>query len=122
MRRLLKLIALGGAGYALWRLLTAGGPEPAGPAAAEAPVPPAPAGIRPAEWVTSGGKRFTVMPARKGRSSEGIVPAPAPTSKADEGARAPTKAELYERAKQLGIEGRSKLSKSELERAIREAG
>lgn len=26
---------------------------------------------------TSGGKRFEVLPARKGRSAEGIVPAPA---------------------------------------------
>ena len=34
----------------------------------------------------------------------------------------PTKAELYERAQELGIRGRSKMSKQELERAIREAG
>ena len=32
-----------------------------------------------------------------------------------------TKAELYERAQKLGIEGRSKMSKAELERAIRAA-
>jgi hypothetical protein len=33
-----------------------------------------------------------------------------------------TKAELYEQAQKLGIEGRSKMSKAELERAIRAAG
>jgi hypothetical protein len=33
-----------------------------------------------------------------------------------------TKAQLYERAKELGIEGRSKMSKQDLERAIRDAG
>jgi hypothetical protein len=33
----------------------------------------------------------------------------------------PTKAELYERAQSLGIEGRSKMSKAELERAIRDS-
>jgi hypothetical protein len=33
----------------------------------------------------------------------------------------PSKAELYERAKELGIEGRSKMSKQQLERAIGEA-
>jgi Rho termination factor, N-terminal domain len=32
-----------------------------------------------------------------------------------------TKAELYEQAKKLGIENRSKMSKAELERAIRQA-
>ena len=35
---------------------------------------------------------------------------------------AATKAELYERAQELDIEGRSKMSKAELERAIRDAG
>ncbi|MGH2923794.1 MAG: Rho termination factor N-terminal domain-containing protein, partial [Solirubrobacterales bacterium] len=34
----------------------------------------------------------------------------------------PTKAELYERAQELGIEGRSKMSKRELQRAIEAAG
>ena len=33
-----------------------------------------------------------------------------------------TKAELYEQAQRLGIEGRSKMTKAELERAIRAAG
>lgn len=32
-----------------------------------------------------------------------------------------TKAELYEQAQRLGIEGRSKMSKAELERAVRAA-
>jgi Rho termination factor, N-terminal domain len=34
----------------------------------------------------------------------------------------PTKAELYERAQQLGIEGRSRMSKAELQRAISRQG
>ena len=33
-----------------------------------------------------------------------------------------SKAELYERAQELGIKGRSKMSKAELEQAIRDAG
>jgi len=38
------------------------------------------------------------------------------------GAAGATKAELYEEAQRLGIEGRSKMTKAELERAIRAAG
>jgi hypothetical protein len=38
------------------------------------------------------------------------------------GSGSATKAELYEQAQRLGIEGRSKMTKSELERAIRAAG
>ena len=34
----------------------------------------------------------------------------------------PTKAELYERAQQLGIEGRSRMSKAELQAAISRRG
>ena len=50
-------------------------------------------------------------------------PGPRPASKAalaGNGAE-PTKAELYERAQQLGIEGRSRMSKAELQRAISQA-
>jgi len=46
---------------------------------------------------------------------------PAPSSASSNGGAA-TKAELYERAQELDIEGRSKMSKAELERAIRDAG
>ena len=52
-------------------------------------------------------------------------PAPAAKSEsqsASSNGGASTKAELYERAQDLDIEGRSKMSKAELERAIRDAG
>ncbi len=54
----------------------------------------------------------------------GSDPAPKPAPKADVGSNGgePTKVELYERAQELGIEGRSKMSKSELQRAINQAG
>ena len=45
----------------------------------------------------------------------------APGSSSSNGGE-PTKAELYERAQELGIEGRSKMSKRELQRAIEAAG
>ena len=50
--------------------------------------------------------------------------APNPAPKADVGSNGgePTKAELYERAQELGIEGRSRMSKAELQRAISQAG
>lgn len=52
---------------------------------------------------------------------------PAPPSSSSNGApstetKHATKADLYEQAQRLGIEGRSKMTKSELERAIRAAG
>lgn len=37
------------------------------------------------------------------------------------GGGGPTKAELYDEAKRLGVEGRSGMSKAELERAVRNA-
>lgn len=49
-------------------------------------------------------------------------PAAAPKAAAQQASNGgePTKAELYERAQELGIEGRSKMSKTELQRAISE--
>ena len=49
--------------------------------------------------------------------------APNPAPKADVGSNGgePTKAELYS-APELGIEGRSRMSKAELQRAISQAG
>ena len=97
MSRLLKLAFLGGIGYALWKLLSDGFPyTPREPSPAPVrPMAPAPAAdTKPAATSSNGG------------SSSG----------------SPSKAELYERAKELGIEGRSKMSKQELERAISEAG
>jgi hypothetical protein len=54
----------------------------------------------------------------------GSDPAPNPAPKADVASNGgePTKAELYERAQELGIEGRSRMSKAELQRAISQAG
>lgn len=45
-----------------------------------------------------------------------------PASTVSNGDGGPSKAELYEQAQKLDIKGRSKMSKSELERAVREAG
>ena len=47
-------------------------------------------------------------------------PASAPGPSSSNGGE-PTNAELYERAQELGIEGRSKMSKRELQRAIEAA-
>jgi DNA end-binding protein Ku len=47
----------------------------------------------------------------------GGEPTKAEPTKAD-----PTKAELYERAQQLGVKGRSKMSKAQLRRAIEQRG
>lgn len=46
---------------------------------------------------------------------------PPPAPHTDKDASRMSKAELYERAKQLGVEGRSKLSKAELADAVRRA-
>ena len=60
-------------------------------------------------------------------SSSGVVPkAPPPkTPVADPGPNGagpkPSKADLYARAQELGIEGRSKMSRTQLERAIADA-
>ncbi|MGK2931771.1 MAG: Rho termination factor N-terminal domain-containing protein [Solirubrobacterales bacterium] len=61
------------------------------------------------------------MPAEPARKAEaetrsGVAPGPAAPSKSA------SKAELYEIAQDLGIEGRSKMSKDELIRAIEAAG
>jgi hypothetical protein len=99
MNRLLKLTALIGAGYALWRLLR------------EAKDGQAP---RPAldRGVESAAAEPTPEPAPAQPQTKSSGPSGGTASKAD----------LYERAKALGIEGRSKMSKAELERAIRDAG
>jgi hypothetical protein len=57
-------------------------------------------------------------------TSPSTSPQPASSSNGSpsNGSRGATKAELYEEAQRLGIEGRSKMSKAELERAIRAAG
>lgn len=45
-------------------------------------------------------------------------PTKAEPTKADPTESGPTRAELYERAQQLGVKGRSKMSKAQLRRAI----
>ena len=97
MSRLLKLAFLGGIGYALWRLLNDGFPY--------TPREPVPTPVRPTEPAPPADTKPAASSANGGTSSS-----------------SPTKAELYERAQSLGIEGRSKMSKTELERAIRDAG
>lgn len=107
MSRLLKTaVTVAGAGYALWRLLrsASGGPAPVlEPAPTEAP-------------------RSAARPGPAAKRSPASPQSPAPAAGPTKGAAgSPSKAELYERAKQLGIEGRSKMSKAELQRAIRDA-
>jgi hypothetical protein len=101
MSRLLKLAVLGGIGYALWKLLNSGFPY-----TPREPVEPVPAPVRP------------TAPAPPAATK----PAAAPASNGDGSPSSPSKAELYERAKELGIEGRSKMTKQQLERAIADAG
>lgn len=59
-------------------------------------------------------------PSPGGESKPASKPAASPAPASANGGE-PTKAELYERAQQLGIEGRSKMSKAELARAISQA-
>jgi Protein of unknown function (DUF2795)/Rho termination factor, N-terminal domain len=55
--------------------------------------------------------------------SSATSPTPGPPKAHPSAAAEPTKAELYEQAKKLGIEGRSKMNKGELARAVeRQAG
>lgn len=108
MSRALRILTLAGVAYVLWEYLkdTMGdkGPNrPAGPVTA-APAPP---------------PQGDTGPAAPPPDSAAPEKAAAAEGSAGEG---PTKAELYERATELGIKGRSSMSKAELERAIREAG
>jgi hypothetical protein len=52
----------------------------------------------------------------------GGEPTRAEPTAAEPTAAEPTKAELYERAQQLGVKGRSKMSKAQLRRAIEQQG
>ena len=54
-------------------------------------------------------------------SSEAGSESPAEPRGRDNSTAEPSKAELYQRAKELDIEGRSKMSKSELQRAVEQA-
>ena len=118
MVRFLKAVTvLAGAGFLAWRFLRGNAPslpEQATPDALKAGG--------------SGGETHGSSGAAAGGSEsaspQAVSSAPA-SSESDHGAASAaemTKAELYERAKQLGIEGRSKMSRKDLERAIRDAG
>jgi hypothetical protein len=132
---LLKVITvLGGAGFIAWRFLrdTPGVPDKLKPGTSKQEEPAASGGAWPAALQTGGpassgqansGSASTGSAsfgsASSGSTGSGSSPAGASSANGEPGT---TKAELYERAKQLGIEGRSKMSKQDLKRAIREAG
>ena len=60
-------------------------------------------------------------PSQQAGSDPAPKPAPQAQVSSPNGSE-PTKAQLYERAQDLGIEGRSRMSKAELQRAIKQAG
>ena len=92
MPRLLRTLTLAGIAYGLWVWLRSMLDEPPHPIGQEAP-----------------------------KGSEAPTPVESKSPSSNGGGGAATKAELYERAQELDIEGRSKMSKAELERAIRDA-
>ena len=104
MARLLRTALLAGIAYALWQYVKTVLEEPAPQLAPAGPASPAP----PPAAETS--------PTPETRQSN-----PSPAAERSNGAGR-SKAELYEEAQRLGIKGRSKMSKAELERAIRDAG
>ena len=113
MSRALRILTLAGVAYVLWEYLkdTMGdkGPNrPAGPVAS-GPLRPPQAGTGPA------------APAENEAGAEDSAPAENEAGAEDSAGEGATKAELYERATELGIKGRSSMSKAELERAIRAA-
>jgi hypothetical protein len=116
---------LGGAGFIAWRFLREAPSvlDKLKPGALKQEEPGASGGPGPAALQAGGsaspGSAASSGSADPGSASSGISGAGASSAN---GKAAATKAELYERAKQLGIEGRSKMSKRDLERAIRDAG
>jgi DNA end-binding protein Ku len=113
MSRALRILTLAGVAYVLWEYLkdTMGDKGPNRPAA---PVPSEPQ--RPPQAGTGPATAAPDSPAaEKAAGAEGSAGAENATGGES------TKAELYERATELGIKGRSSMSKAELERAIRDA-
>jgi len=104
LRLLIAVAAVAGAAFLLKRLLEeqTAAPESTAPEATSEATP------RPDPSSSAGPSDGDRTAASAGRGS-------------DNGGE-PTKAELYERAQELGIEGRSKMSKRELQRAIEAAG
>jgi DNA end-binding protein Ku len=113
VRRLFRLTLLAGLGYAAWeyfkRAQAAEAPSTQQSAPMSAPSKPA-AAAKPQPGPKSAPKPPAGAEAGSEEGSE--------TSNDDDA----SKAELYEKATELGIEGRSKMSKAELERAIRDVG
>ena len=115
MKRLIKLAVLGGLAYLGWEYAQRmraeaedpGKLEPSSVYTPPPPAAPAPARVEAVQEPEAGEPAASIEPAAS--SSSG-----APAAKA-------SKAELYELAKELGIKGRSKMSRAELERAIHDA-
>jgi hypothetical protein len=106
MRRIRLLIAAaiaGGATVVLKRLLSEEDRQAVSPATRPEPRG---AGAEPASSPSGPSQSATSPSHQRSGSANGAEP---------------TKAELYERAQELGIEGRSKMSKRELQRAIESA-
>jgi hypothetical protein len=117
MRRILRTLILAAFAYAAWELIKGAmaeqghGTSPA-PAPSQTPPPPAPSPAPEASPAPSPAPEAEKAPEAEQKSA---------AYSARNGAD-PSKADLYQRAQQLGIKGRSKMSKAELERAIHEAG
>jgi hypothetical protein len=93
-------------------------PEPASPPVADVPAEVPPTAEPAADTAPE------TAPESKPRAKPQTAPKPkaAPKSKAPaKPAKSLTRDELYREAKRLGIEGRSKMSKGELERAVTKA-
>lgn len=68
-----------------------------------------------------GGEALRRWLEREETAAPAVEPTPLPATSADDVSRM-SKAALYERAKQLDVKGRSKMSKAELAEAVRGAG
>jgi DNA end-binding protein Ku len=106
VRKLLRLTLLAGLAYAAWEYLKRAQAAQAPSTQQSAPMS-APSKPKAAAQPQPGPKSAPTSPANTEAGSNGAVA---------------SKAELYERATELGIKGRSKMSKADLERAVREAG
>ncbi|WP_192809680.1 Rho termination factor N-terminal domain-containing protein [Actinomadura rudentiformis] len=111
------------------------GPEPPRPRKADTPKKAPARKKAPAKKAAEGSRTATAKkapakraPAKKtsaakatGKKAPAAASAPAPPEPADANGDGPAKRDLYERARELGIPGRSKMSKQQLADAISEA-
>lgn len=97
MRRLVRTAVLAALGYAFWELFKR-------TRESESAVEPVASGVVP-----------------KAPPPKTHAPSPSASGPNGSGPK-PSKADLYARAQELGIEGRSKMSRAQLERAIADAG